>query len=493
MSNEVVVLDPPSDRSRPGLLVSLRRHALTIALALVGGAVVGFLGSLTLPTEYTAESQVYLGADALFTPLDQGGGDPVRFTADQAELVVTSDVLQRAGEAVDPAVPVDELRRDVLATPSADTSRLTVTVVRPEAEQARAIADAVVQSYRETSRARVEQFAEAGIEAVADATQKEQIRLRAAAYGDGVAAVEPASLPSSPSAPLPTQNAVILGLVAALLAIGVVLVRDQRKAGRASVADLDLLIGAPLLSRYPAATSSTSDEIISTEANSPQLHAAHDVLMAIDLALEGRESSSVLFLSWQRALTSTSLVVAVAVSAARAGREVVVIDGGLKQRGVSAMTDVDPGHGLEALADPATPVRAALRTWKIADTELGVVPIDGWAPAPTGAAARPQVLRSAVERLRDRSSLVLVDGPPLTERSLGLALGRGVDGVVLVIDEQTSVDDAHEMGRRIGLAGVGVLGYVLVGNTARGKVSWSPQRREEGPLSLGATEGSHRV
>ncbi len=86
--------------------------------------------------------------------------------------------------------------------------------------------------------------------------------------------------------------------------------------------------------------------------------------------------------------------------------------------------------------------------------EIGVVPLDGWSPTLSGAAARPQVLRSAIDRLRDVAGLTLVDGPPLTERSLGLALGRGVDGVILVIDEETSVDDAHEIGRRIALAGV---------------------------------------
>jgi hypothetical protein len=88
-----------------------------------------------------------------------------------------------------------------------------------------------------------------------------------------------------------------------------------------------------------------------------------------------------------------------------------------------------------------------------------------------------------------------VDGPPLTERSLGLALGRGVDGVILVIDEETSVDDAHEIGRRIALAGATVLGYVLAGPSSRmsiNRLTWSPQRHGEGPLSLGAAHTNHR-
>ena len=66
---------------------------------------------------------------------------------------------------------------------------------------------------------------------------------------------------------------------------------------------------------------------------------------------------------------------------------------------------------------------------------------------------------------------------------------------VLVIDEETSVDDAHEMGRRVALAGSNVLGYVLAGPASRvsmSRLTWSPQRHGEGPLSLGSAHPTHR-
>jgi Mrp family chromosome partitioning ATPase len=216
--------------------------------------------------------------------------------------------------------------------------------------------------------------------------------------------------------------------------------------------------------------SSTTDweKLVSGPA---QLQAAQDVLAAVDVALEDKPEKAVLFLSWQRAFTTTSLVVSTGLVAARGGRRIVLIDGGLKERGLSKLADAAPGGGVEALADPNRPVAAALRNWEVNGEQVGVIPIDQEASLPTGAAARPQVLRSAARRLRSTTPLVLVDGPPLTERSVGLALGRGVDGVVLVIDERTTADDAHEMGRRIALAGITVLGYVLAGRSRPGTLS----------------------
>lgn len=473
-----VPLDSTSERTRLGVLATVRTHASAIAIGLVAGAVVGYVGSQFLPTEYTATSKIFFEANGPFSP-DQGGGgdDAVRFVANQAALVLTSDVLQPAADAV--AVPIEDVRESVTAVAGTDTSDVTITAVAPAAEQAQAIADSVANSYRTVAGQRVTAEADAAVAAVTDnaptgtgaaaaaaATDSgataSAIRLRAAAYGDGVSAIEPAILPETASAPLPLQNALIGGLIGLFLVTGVNLLRDQRKAGTASVADLDLMLGAPLLSRYPAPGSRAISDLVNADSNSDRFRAANDVLTAIDVRLEGVRRPSVLFLSWQNHLSTTALTVSVSLAAAREGRPVVLVDGGGKERGISSLTDVSPGRGLEGLANLATPISASLRTWRVAKAELGVVPLSDWSPTPTSAAARPQVLRAAMERLRESSVLNLVDGPPLTERSLGLALGRGVDGVVLVLDEDTSVDDAQEMGRRIGIAGISAIGYVLV-------------------------------
>jgi capsular polysaccharide biosynthesis protein len=496
MSADAVMLDPPSDRSRPGVLTSVRAHLVVIIISLLAGAVLGYLGSSLLPTSYTAEASFYLGATAPFRSNDvDPSGDAVRFTADQAELVLTTEVLEAAGKSLSPPVSTDDVRTSVTAVASASTSQVIVTAERPEAAQAQALADAVVAFYRAAAARRVDDLVSAAVRVDNDPVLRRDVELRAAAYGDGVVAVEPAVLPIQASAPLPLQNALILGLLAAALATAIAVVRDQRRARTASIADLDLLIGAPLITRHDAPMSGATPEMVQADARTEVVRSGNDVLTAIDVAFEGQQNPSILFLSWQRALTTTSLVVSVALAATRSNRKVVVVDGGLKERGISALTDVDPAAGLEALASPASPIGNSLRSWRIGKMEIGVVPLDGWSPTLSGAAARPQVLRSAIERLRDVAGLTLVDGPPLTERSLGLALGRGVDGVILVIDEETSVDDAHEMGRRIALSGVSVLGYVLVGPGARlsmSRMTWSPQRHGEGPLSLGAARTSHR-
>lgn len=472
VAGDPTALDPSSERARVGVLSTVRTHGLMIVVGLLVGAALGYLGSALLTKQYTAEAKIFFNVEAPFTAGDTPFDDPVRFGLDQAALVQTTEVLQRAGDSLVPPVPVEDVRKSVTAAPLPGASQVTITVVRPDAEQARALANAVATFYQTIAGERVAKVAADAEKAVtsgtgaaaaaADAAVRQTIRLRAAAYGDGVETIEPAQLPRAPSSPVPLQNAILGGLIGLFLVTGVYLVRDQRRARRATVADLDLMIGAPLLARYASPNSRAISQMVSTDTSSDRFRAGHDVLTAVDVALEGVMRPSVLFLSWQNPLSTTALIVSVAVASAREGRPVVLVDGGAKEHGISSLTDVDPGRGLEGLANRNTPVGASLRTWQFANLEMGVVPLSDWSPSLTSAAARPQVLRAAIERLRETAALTLVDGPPLTERSLGLALGRGVDGVVLVIDESTSVDVAQEMGRHIGQANLSVLGYVLV-------------------------------
>ncbi len=480
MSAGKALIEQPTVRSGPGLLRTLRAHVVLVVAATLLGGLVGYGVSLMLPTSYTASASVIFSVDQPFDAAGERSGDPVRFTADQVEIATTDAVLVNASVRVIPPIPLDEIRTSVKAEGSQTTNRMTVTAERPEPEQARALADAIVAGYREEAQKRVDAILAESQDVIDDDFLEGQMRVRAAVYGDGVATVEPAQLPTTPSAPLPLQNALIGAVVGLLGAVGVALLRARRRARNATVADLDMLVGAPLITRFASPESSTIDNTDVLDPSPARLQTAHDVLAAIDVALEDRRDRSVLFLSWQRPLATTSLVVSVGLAMARAKRSVVLIDGGLKDRGISALTNVKPGVGLNALADHTTPFNAAVRTWSAGDVSVGVVPLDSSSPSATGAAARPQVLRNATQRLQQIASLTLVDGPPLTDRSLGLVLGRGIGGVVLVIDEQTSIDDAHEMGRRVELAGVHVIGYVLANVPRRGiGRAWrrSPEQR----------------
>jgi capsular polysaccharide biosynthesis protein/Mrp family chromosome partitioning ATPase len=481
VSSEAIVLDPSSDRPRPGVLASVRAHSVLITLLAVVLGAGGYFASMLLPTSYTAQSSVFFSVTSPFDPMDEMAANATRFTADQVELIVTSDVLSRAGARVVPPVPVAEVRASTSAVGSAETNRVTVSVERPTAEEARALADAVTRSYAEVARQRVVEVTSRAQDAIADGFIEAEMLARSAAYFDGVQAIEPAVLPIAPSSPLLAQNTLLAAVVGLLIGIGLAVLRDQRRARRPTVADFDMLLGAPLITRYPRPASSAVADVVRTD-----VPAAQDLLATIDVTLDGRSQVSVLFVSWQDALTTTSLVASTGFAAAKAGRQIVLIDGGLKERGISSLTDVDPGVGLEALADPDNPISQSVRDWRIGHAEVGVVPLSGWEPkARVGVPVRPQVLRSAAERLHSIASLVLVDAPPLADLSVGLALGRGVDGVVLVVDSATSIDEAHEMGRKIALSGITLLGYVLAVPAQRRALAKVWPRRSPVPVEAG--------
>lgn len=493
------LLDPPAVGTRFSAVATLRRDARWIVLGLLVGLLAGYLAALLTPRTYVAEASIYLQAIAPFSPAETDPAtDPVRFVADQAELAVTGAILNSAGASLDPPLTLEETRPRVTAVPSSESNRVIVSATGDTPEQAAALANLVLDGYRTAATERVKSATDEALGIDADTEFRRNVQLRSAAYGDGIADVEQADEPTSAASPRPLQYLVVGGLLGAFVVAAWSAVRGANRAHRVTIAELDELFGGPLLTRTVGPASAATDDVLGAGSRAHSV-AAHEVLIAIDVALEGNTAQSVGFFTWQRALTTTALTVGTACAAHRGGRAVVIVDGGLKDHGVTAVAEVDPAAGIAALADPETPVDRAVRRWPLgrgiagdpdldraapADGEpagkpatptpagsfrdLLVVPVDDWSPYTSTVAARPEMLRRAIHRLhRDGTDLVLVDAPPLTERSLGLALGRGVDRVVLVVDESTTIEDAREMARQVRAAGVTVLGYVLATEPAR--------------------------
>jgi Mrp family chromosome partitioning ATPase len=151
----------------------------------------------------------------------------------------------------------------------------------------------------------------------------------------------------------------------------------------------------------------------------------------------------------------------VAVTAARHGRAVVVVEGHLHPSRLGERLGLGPGPGLrEVLAGSATLEQALRET----DQDLLSALSAGAPTAARGVRFAAETTRSLLRQLRQRFDLVLVDGPPWDGRPEVVLLATACDAVYLVVPEaEAEAPRIDQLVQVIPGQGAALAGCILVG------------------------------
>jgi non-specific protein-tyrosine kinase len=158
----------------------------------------------------------------------------------------------------------------------------------------------------------------------------------------------------------------------------------------------------------------------------------------------------------------SSTVANLAVAFAQGGNRTLLVDCDLRRPSLHALFGASNERGLTTMlvGEDATP--------PIVDTGvegLSLLPSGPQAPNPSEILGSKR-FQALMERLAERSDLVLFDAPPALAVSDAIVLSRQVDGVVLVVTAgKTKRDHASRAKQQLERAGAKVLGVVL--NNAR--------------------------
>lgn len=193
-----------------------RHRTLVTVLTLLCAALAGVL-TIAKDPGYTAEARVFLSSAAPFDGVGDAGfvNDPDRYVGNQASLAASDPVLSRAARGSGVDADVSELRKLVDVIPSRGMDMLVVTAEGTSASQAAARANAVAAAYRSLSGERVKTQAAQLAALAASTADRAAVLQRAASFGDGVAVLEEAQTPDSPSSPNLAVD-VLLGVLVGL-------------------------------------------------------------------------------------------------------------------------------------------------------------------------------------------------------------------------------------------------------------------------------------
>jgi capsular polysaccharide biosynthesis protein len=135
----------------PDLLQSAWRYKWLIAVAALLGALLGYGWAARQPTLYAAASQVLLtGTPSLSLSGDappQPVGDPERYLRNQATLIGTTDVLERAAKKSKGEATVEDLRAAMVVEPEQDADLMTISILDESASRAATLANAIAEGY----------------------------------------------------------------------------------------------------------------------------------------------------------------------------------------------------------------------------------------------------------------------------------------------------------------------------------------------------------
>ena len=317
-------------------------------------------------------------------------------------------------------------------------------------------------------------------------------------HATNVFVIDEAHPPREASAPDRGQAlalALILGLVGGLgLAYGV----EQFDTTLRSAPELEALLDIPCLASVPdlgqlaAATLERRDAeqggvrrllpftgsrklALPPNRSTAGLDAFRAIRTGILLSRADEPPRTILFTSAVRGEGKTATLLSTALAFAQTGGRVLVIDADLRRPRCNRALGGQPGMGLtEVLAGHAD---AEPLIQRAENSPLFFLPAGSIPPNPTELLGS-ETMRETLLDLRTRYHYVLIDAPPILNISDAIVLSTLVDGVVLVVDQQSTprqlIREAHS---KLVFARAPILGAVLNRADLR-TISYDPYGQE---------------
>lgn len=427
-----------------------------------------------------------------------GGGVPNAVAlGGEARIIETPVVAKLAARYLKNAPPnPDTLIKYVTAAPDTKDGFITVqaTAHRPQraADIANAFGRAVVtlrttqattdlQTTIDRLDIQIEHLsAKAATERSQLAAEVDQLRSVKAAQVNNAQILQ-AAVPAGAATSPHVKNSVFLGLIAGLmLGFGVVFVAEAADRRVRHPEDVEALTELPLLSVVPK--SAFLAGTTTTQLADEPFHRLRSALMYFNV---DKPLSTVLIASPMKGDGKTTVATGLAVAAAQAGRQVILLDADLRRPNAARRLGLNgesaaPGIGLAAVLTGQSALRESLIDLPLRDPHAGSPTFDaligslrllpaGETPPNPSELLASQRMRDLIDELLEISDLVVIDSNPLLSVSDSLPLLDVVSGIVVVARLGSTTKEAiRRFQKTVANTNATVLGVVATG-AARGR------------------------
>lgn len=440
------------------LLLVLRRWWWALLLGTVIAALAGFGAASIASKTYEAQVRLLVGPINSSIDLDASGG----LARTYADLATSEPVLQRALRAAGKPRTLDATEKNVSTSSNTITRFVTVTVrdhdPRVAAELANRIADRLRTLANKTPPRTISALDEFSRqpELTPLSGERRALMLKAASRIFGasqagrIQVVQDASVPlrpASPSIPLMTLLAALVGFC---LAAFFVLVQEVRERDRPSAAEEPGAATPPEPDRTEISAGNGDrgdprDRGVVVESGTEAESAATYRMLALRAGLldVSDASRSLMVLDSADGPAAATVAAKLASTVAEEGRSVIIVDLGTAGSAVTDQLGLAGEYGYANVVADTAARNGSLRAALVARGErLFVLPRGTAVLSPGHSVAR---LQSVLGRLGDYADVVIVAGPPLTLSAAVIANIGAVDQVCLVVDSQSDGDELQRV------------------------------------------------
>jgi tyrosine-protein kinase len=464
------VVEPSDPRD---LLRLLRRRGWILLLCVIAIPAAVYLYTERLTKTYA--STVIVSPQATTDPqaiLSGGGGAAPGNVASVASIAETSTV--RAGAARIAHEPIGSIRY-VTATSDEDTGFVTIEVGGTTPARAQRNAQAVAAALGATRKKQAsKQIADAiasvqaqlarpettAAQRTALRDQLQRLQTIRGAQGQTLAMVQLPD-PGSLVAPLPRRNALIALIAALLIGVGLMVLVDRFDRRIRKPEELEALAELPLLGTIP------SEAFPGGESGSQVSEAFQTVRDSLTYFNVDGELSMLMVISPVKGDGKTTVATNLAMSIARSGRKVILVDADLRHPQVASRLGVNGSTGLSDVLAGA-PLAQALQEVELfgeggTSSRLWVLPAGRVPPNPSELIGSSR-MESVLAELSEQADVVVIDTTPLLVVSDAFPLIDRVSGTVAIARlERTSRDAVRRMLSITATARGRVLGVVATG------------------------------
>ena len=253
-----------------------------------------------------------------------------------------------------------------------------------------------------------------------------------AGRGDEATLIEPATVPADPYEPQTVRNTVLAFLAGLLIGIVAALLVARFDSSIRSTRRLRAITGVPNLAvipRVPLGDRRPDDLAAMGDPNSVEAEAYRTLRTAVEFLANETGAKVVLVTSPRPGEGKSSVAANLAVTAAQAGRNVVLIDSDLRKPQMHRSFGVRNDRGLSSvLTGDATLSKAVKRL----DAEKNLVILPAGPPPPDPAELLlSDRLGKAIGALAKAADLVVIDAPPVLPVTDSTILAQHSDAVLL--------------------------------------------------------------